>query len=46
MNEDDKDIKYIRALILAYGGSKHVLEADRGVMAILEFLKMKFEKTT
>ena len=30
MNEDCKDVKKIRALMRAYGRSKHVLEAGQG----------------
>ena len=46
VNEDGKDVKYVRALIRAYGRSKHVLEADRGDMVTFECLETKFGKTT
>ena len=46
VNGDGKDVKYVFALIRAYGRSKHVLEADQGDMVTFEFLEIKLEKTT
>ena len=46
MNEDGKDVKYIRALIQAYERSKHVFKSDRGGTKIFECLETKFRKIT
>ena len=46
VNEDGKDVKYVCALIRAYGRSKHVLESDRGDTKTFEYLEVKFRKTT
>ena len=46
VNKDGKDVKYICALIQAYGRSKHVLESDQGDKETFECLEMKLKKTT
>ena len=46
MNEDGKDVKYVCALVQAYGRSKHVLEFDQGDTETFECIETKFGKIT